>query len=89
MIVGSSRVVKFLCRHQPLPHHNKWMLRVGGQSIEKKVRAHTRCRVGNGFRLVNVNFIINSNEIIIIIVTGLESYTRCASRAHVVRLYMP
>jgi len=27
--------------------------------------------------------------IIIIIVTGLESYTRCASRAHVVRLYMP
>jgi hypothetical protein len=27
--------------------------------------------------------------IIIIIVTGLESHTRCASRAHVVRLYVP
>ncbi len=27
--------------------------------------------------------------IIIIIVTGLESHTRCASQAHVVRLYVP
>jgi hypothetical protein len=27
--------------------------------------------------------------IIIIIVTDLESHTRCASRAHVVRLYVP
>jgi hypothetical protein len=27
--------------------------------------------------------------IIITIVTGLESHTRCASRAHVVRMYVP
>jgi hypothetical protein len=27
--------------------------------------------------------------IIIIIVTGLESHTKCASRAHVVRLHVP
>ena len=35
MIVGSSRVVKFLCKLQPLTHDNKCLLRVGGQRSEK------------------------------------------------------
>ncbi len=30
-----------------------------------------------------------SKYIIMIIVTGLESHTRCASWAHIVRLYVP
>jgi hypothetical protein len=34
MIVGSSWVVKFWCRLQPLTHHNKCLLRVGGQRFE-------------------------------------------------------
>jgi hypothetical protein len=47
-----------------------------------------------GQRLNLLNGLVSSPRVqsghnIIIIVTGLESHTRCASRAHVVRLYMP
>ena len=35
MMVGSSRVVNFLCRLLPLTHHNKCLLTVGGQRFEK------------------------------------------------------
>ena len=47
---------------------------------------HAICSEGvDGFELKSIHFKI----IIIIIVTGLESHTRCASRAHEVRLYVP
>ncbi len=66
--------------------------------IVSKTKEEHMCHLDIAFQLLQQNQLhiqpakckfFASEVIIIIIVTGLESHTKCAPRAHVVRLYMP